>query len=122
MGEVPSSVRQYASMVVAASTSGLASSSSACFLQVWRSTTCTPFPLKSPYAVVGFNRLKIQKNDSDVGLSYISDNHSNNLSCYKHLQALVNRLLVTGKPEDFLFSSHVGYTLAKASSELCCYG
>ena len=26
-----------------------------------------------PYAVVGFNRLKNQKNDSDVGLAYISD-------------------------------------------------
>ena len=36
MGEVPSSVREYATVVITASTSELASSSSACYLRAWR--------------------------------------------------------------------------------------
>ena len=66
-----------------------------------------------PYAVVGFNRLKNQKNDSDVGLAYISDIVSNNFSCYKLLQALIRRLLVTGLPEDLLFPAMAGKRLLK---------
>ena len=58
-----------------------------------------------PYAVVGFNRLKNQKNDSDIV--------SNNFSCYKLLQALIRRLLVTGLPEDLLFPAMAGKRVLK---------
>ena len=66
-----------------------------------------------PYAVVGFNRLKNQKNDCDVGLAYISDIISDNFSCYKLLQALSRRLLVTGLPEDLLFPAMAGKRVLK---------
>ena len=67
----------------------------------------------TPYAVVGFNRLKKQRNDSDVGLAYISDIHNNDFSCYKLLQALVRKLLVSGRPEDLLFPAMSGNRVLK---------
>ena len=66
-----------------------------------------------PHAVVGFNRLKNQKNDCDVGLAYISENVAEEFSCYKLVQALSRRLLVTGLPEDLLFPAMAGNRLLK---------
>ena len=65
------------------------------------------------HAVVGFNKLKNQRNDCDVGLAYISENVDEEFSCYKLIQALSRRLLVTGSPEDLLFPAMAGTRVLK---------
>ena len=70
-------------------------------------------PGLTPYAVLGFNRLKNQRNDSDVGIAYISDIKNDNFSCYKLLQALVQKLLLSGSQEDLLFPAMSGNRVLK---------
>ena len=39
----------------------------------------------TPYAILGFDNVKNQRNDSDVGIAYISDTKNDKFSCYELL-------------------------------------
>ena len=43
-----------------------------------------------------------------MGIAYVSDIKNDNLSCYKLLQALTKKLLLSGSQEDLLFPAMSG--------------
>ena len=76
--------------------------------------------VNSEYAILGFDRLKNQRNDQDCEVAYVAEIQSNPLSCFKLLKAYTELLLRSGgSQEDLLFPAMSGQRLLK---KLVSYG